>query len=207
MNLTRFRVYDKPLKNGTLNAALIQLRGHRCECCGNEMWLNQPITLQIHHRNGDRKDNRLENLELLCPNCHSYTDNFGAKNIKNKEVSDEDLIQALQNNPSIRQALFAVGLGDAGNNYQRVRKLIQNNPDILILKEQKRIKEEPIVKTTNRPEKEIFKSELRKHTFVELGKKYGVSEATIRQKWTSYYGLPTSRKEINQLSDEEWAKL
>jgi hypothetical protein len=53
--------YEK--KNGitTLNP-LIKLRGHKCECCGLTEWLEQPITLEIHHINGDHKDSRLENL-------------------------------------------------------------------------------------------------------------------------------------------------
>ena len=38
------------------------------------------LSLCLHHINGDRHDNRLENLELLCPNCHSQTPNFGSKN-------------------------------------------------------------------------------------------------------------------------------
>ena len=59
----------------TLNP-LIKLRGRKCESCGLETWLNMPITLEVHHLNGIRNDNRLENLQLLCPNCHSYTDNW-----------------------------------------------------------------------------------------------------------------------------------
>ena len=70
-------------KNGitTLNP-LIKLRGRKCECCGLEEWLNEPINLEIHHLNGIRSDNRLENLELLCPNCHSYTDNWRGRKSK-----------------------------------------------------------------------------------------------------------------------------
>ena len=75
-------------KNGitTLNP-LIKLRGRKCECCGLESWLNQPINLEIHHINGDRTDNRLENLQLLCPNCHSYTDNWRGRG-KRKTASE-----------------------------------------------------------------------------------------------------------------------
>jgi DNA-binding CsgD family transcriptional regulator len=51
----------------------------RCEACGLESWRGGPLSLALHHVNGDRYDNRLENLSLLCPNCHSQTGNFSAR--------------------------------------------------------------------------------------------------------------------------------
>ncbi len=48
----------------------------RCEKCGLDSWLGQPIPLEIHHINGINTDNRLENLQLLCPNCHALTNNY-----------------------------------------------------------------------------------------------------------------------------------
>lgn len=56
----------------------------RCEECGLEEWQGKPLNLALHHRNGDGHDNRLENLHLLCPNCHSQTDNFGCYNRKRR---------------------------------------------------------------------------------------------------------------------------
>ena len=47
-----------------------------CERCKMEMWQGQPIPLEIHHINGDSTDNRLDNLVLLCPNCHALTNNY-----------------------------------------------------------------------------------------------------------------------------------
>lgn len=53
----------------------------KCECCGRTEWLGKPIKLELHHINGIRDDLRIENLKVLCPNCHSYTDNYRGKNI------------------------------------------------------------------------------------------------------------------------------
>ena len=55
----------------------------KCNNCNNSEWLSNKIPLELEHKNGNKFDNRLENLELLCPNCHALTDTYRGKNINN----------------------------------------------------------------------------------------------------------------------------
>lgn len=67
------------------------LKEAKCEICNNTEWLGQPIKFELHHINGNHKDNRITNLMILCPNCHSVTNNYRGKNIgmsAQKETSD-----------------------------------------------------------------------------------------------------------------------
>jgi DNA-binding CsgD family transcriptional regulator len=72
---------DTKRSRGQLKARLLSqgLRQNRCQACGLTEWQGRPLSLALHHINGDRLDNRVANLELLCPNCHSQTDNFGGR--------------------------------------------------------------------------------------------------------------------------------
>lgn len=71
--------------NSTTNLRLRLLKesikSHRCEKCKNTMWNGKKIPLELEHCNGIRTDNRLENLKLLCPNCHAQTRWYRGKNI------------------------------------------------------------------------------------------------------------------------------
>jgi hypothetical protein len=65
------------LKGRLLSAGL---KDNRCEECGLTSWRGVPLSMALHHVNGNGDDNRLENLRLLCPNCHAQTPNFSGRN-------------------------------------------------------------------------------------------------------------------------------
>jgi HNH endonuclease len=55
------------------------LKENRCERCGLSEWRGKPLAVALHHANGNGMDNRIENLVMLCPNCHSQTENFAGR--------------------------------------------------------------------------------------------------------------------------------
>ena len=56
-------------------------------CCGITEWNNKPIVLQLHHIDGNHNNNNLENLQLLCPNCHSQTENYCGNSNKSTDYN------------------------------------------------------------------------------------------------------------------------
>lgn len=118
--------YGKKIKSANAVDAIIALRGHKCESCGLSEWMGNPIPLEVHHIDGQELNSVLENLALICPNCHALTDNYRGKNINHgkEKVSDEQFVDALNSSVSIRQALILLGLTPKGGNYARAYELI-----------------------------------------------------------------------------------
>ncbi len=77
-----FFALGKPRNRGHVKQRLLRLglKENRCERCGIADWQGEPLSLSLHHVNGQRDDNRVENLRLLCPNCHSQTENYSGRN-------------------------------------------------------------------------------------------------------------------------------
>jgi Zn finger protein HypA/HybF involved in hydrogenase expression len=90
-------VRGAPITTAQLRRRLIEegVLEARCSRCGLSEWQGQPIPLELDHINGDRRDNRLVNLRLLCPNCHALTDTYCGRNIGRYATEvDEDHAEA-----------------------------------------------------------------------------------------------------------------
>ena len=155
--------------NGHIKKKILDLglKEHKCECCGLTEWNNKPIPLELHHVNGNRCDNRLENLQLLCPNCHTQTDNFCGKNIKNK---------------TIKKTICK----NCGIEFNKNGRIFCSD----------RCYEEYKQKKLNHPSKEELIDKFRElGSFTKIGEFYNVSDKAII-KWFKKYNLPFKAKEV-----------
>ena len=71
-------------QSNKLRLRLLQegIKEHKCEACGITEWLGNPAPLELDHIDGDRHNHKLDNLRLLCPNCHSQTDTYRGRNTR-----------------------------------------------------------------------------------------------------------------------------
>ena len=211
---------------------LLKLRPQQCECCKLTEWLNKPIKLEVHHIDGDNTNNVLENLQLLCPNCHSYTDSW-CKTKPKAQITDEQLIEALKSSQSIHQALLKVGMSTAGINYDKAKFLIMKYGISLATPATgnytkkfnkyycpdcgKEVTTEGVrciecaklnQRKVERPTREELKKLIRTTSFLGIARLYDnqITDNAIR-KWCDAYGLPRTKKEIKLYSDEEWALI
>jgi protein-arginine kinase activator protein McsA len=129
MEIDYVPAFRKHLKNSKL------LGENKCFECGNKgQWNDKILTLELEHIDGNRNNNKRDNLKWLCPNCHSQTQTY-RKNNRNKIskkifISEEQIIESINKGGSVSDILRRVGLKATGDNFNRVYK-VQNKQKIV----------------------------------------------------------------------------
>lgn len=72
-----------PIQSYKLKEKLIRdkIKENKCEICGCSIWQGVLLPLELHHKDGNHFNNQLDNLQILCPNCHSIQEGNSGKNI------------------------------------------------------------------------------------------------------------------------------
>lgn len=81
-------IENSKLSRGSIKRTLLQtgiLKEECVECKMGPLWNSKPLVLHLDHINGVKNDNRLENLRLLCPNCHSQTETYAGRNMASRK--------------------------------------------------------------------------------------------------------------------------
>lgn len=182
--------------SGKLRARLIKegLKESKCEICGCTE------SLELHHINGNHQDNRLENLQILCANCHRKTNNFRGKGIRAHKAASEWFIsdEEVEKRHQIKLEKRRVP--------EHLRKVTPILPKICSscgkeFKPSDRKQEycSPECyhnKNNNRPDIiSLLKAFKEYDSFVKVGKHFGATDNAVR-KWCKLYKLPIHSKEL-----------
>lgn len=112
------------------------IKEYKCECCGISEWNGKYLSLQLHHINGNHNDNRLENLQILCPNCHSQTDNFSSKKRDAPIIRKANALSKKDKN-LIMNTVRELGIVEARKKLSfrnsLINSIVKNNRDTIVL--------------------------------------------------------------------------
>ena len=153
---------------GSLKKRLFKnnLLKNECYICGQQPFHNNKVlSLQLDHINGVSDDNRLENLRILCPNCHSQTDTFAGKRHK------------LDIPKKYRRTI---------KNTDGTDKLINIKPSVI--NPEWRNAPRPTTRKVERPSKEVLEKLLWEKPTLQIAKDFGVSDKAV-EKWAKTYNL------------------
>ena len=141
------------------------IKEHKCECCGLKEWLNEPIPLELDHVDGDHYNNTIENLKILCPNCHAKTPTYRGKNKRNK---NSETIKTKKERIRTKKIYNCSSCG-----VKLKTKCKTGLCNSCHSKSQRKVE---------RPSKEQLLKEIQESSYLAVGRKYGVSDNAIR-KW------------------------
>jgi 5-methylcytosine-specific restriction endonuclease McrA len=120
----------KPIKSINLKRRLFEegIKEQKCERCNRTEWEGQPISLELHHIDGNTENNFLNNLQIVCPNCHALTPNYRGLNQKRiqyrKRILQEEWTTAINSSYNRREACIKLNIAPYGGNYKTIDKII-----------------------------------------------------------------------------------
>ena len=173
---------EKDFNGQSLKRKLINegIKEEKCEKCGNTMWMGQKIHLHLHHKDGNHKNNYIENLQFLCPNCHAMTENYAGKRIQhNKIVKNMDRSKTKKGISEDGLRLY-----DGYGGYKVLCPVCGKNYMEKVAKKCRECYENERIKP--KIEKKELYDLLQSHSYNEVGKIYGVDRKTIKS-WHRYY--------------------
>lgn len=148
---------------------------YKCERCGVSSWQGKPLTLQLHHKDENKRNHNLENLELLCPNCHSQTEGYAGRKVKMKYVN------GVYKKVNVYKKTTCPICG------KEMSVSAKNMCMECYRKEQAK----------NIPPKEELEKLIYDTPFTTIAKQYGVSDKAV-SKWCKKYDLPFRKKDIRE---------
>ena len=173
------------IKSPILRKKLIEsgIKENKCEICGISEWQGVKLPLELHHKDTNHYNNNLENLQILCPNCHSIQEGNSGAAIGTKVKKEVK--------PKVEKIIFICP--QCGQEFSGKGKMCRKCYNF-----SNRI--------TERPNRDELKTLIRNNSFLSLSKKFGVSDNAIR-KWCKSMNLPHQKTVINSYSDEEWKQI
>lgn len=129
--LKKYCTNESPFSSHTVKLKLIACGEKQwiCERCHRTTWNDQPIPIELHHIDGNKRNNLIENLQILCNNCHAQTESFRRKKSNSSsKISKtiEEYKNAIVSSPNMRQALIKLGISPRGGNYLRARTIMND---------------------------------------------------------------------------------
>ena len=120
------RPYEE-MGRDALKKRILHESNYKCECCGISDWQGKSITLDMDHIDGNPQNNDRTNLRILCPNCHSQTHTYKARNIKinSRDLDLAVLEEQLKIHKYATPALRAMGLSNSPKRIKAANEILR----------------------------------------------------------------------------------